>query len=163
MPQFDLASFSPQIIWLVITFVILYLLMARVALPRIGAVLETRQERITDDLDQADQLNKSVEVVMAEYEASLAKARGDAQAILAQKGAELAVEADKRGAEVADRLAGEANAAAQRIAAAKDAAIQEMTGFAVELAQAAAEKLTGASIPGEQAANAVAQTMREAN
>ncbi len=163
MPQFDLTTFSPQIVWLAISFVILYLLMSRVALPRIGAVLETRQERITDDLDQADQLNQNVESVMAEYEASLAKARADAQDILAKQAAELAAEAEKRSAEVADRMAEEANAAAQRITAAKDAALQEMTGVAGELAQAAAEKLTGASVPGDQVAEAVSQTMREGN
>jgi F-type H+-transporting ATPase subunit b len=163
MPQFDLATFSPQIVWLAISFVILYLLMSRVALPRIGAVLETRQGRIADDLDEAEQLKQKAETVMADYEAALAKARGDAQDILAKQTAELAAEADKRGAEVADRLAAEANAAAQRITEAKQSALQEMTGAAAELAQAAAEKLTGASIPSERVADAVAQTMGEAN
>ena len=56
MPQLDISAFSPQIIWLIITFTLLYVLMAKVALPRIGSILEQRQARIDDNLDAAQNL-----------------------------------------------------------------------------------------------------------
>ncbi|MDE0943540.1 MAG: F0F1 ATP synthase subunit B' [Alphaproteobacteria bacterium] len=147
MPQFWMEDFAPQIVWLVISFIALYLLMARVALPRVANVLEARHGRIADDLDQAAQLKSQAETVISEYEAALVKARAEAQATIAQAGIEAASAAEKRNAEVADVLATEAAAAADRIATAKNDALAEMRGVAAELAKAAAERLIGADVP----------------
>ena len=146
MPQFWMEDFAPQIVWLVISFVALYLLMARVALPRVADILETRHGRIADDLDQAAQLKSQAETVIAEYEAALAEARGKAQSTIAQAGLEAAAAAEKRNAEVAEALAAEAAAAARRIETAKREALAELRDVAVELAQAAAERLIGAQV-----------------
>ena len=75
MPQFDVSSFPTQLIWLVISFVLLYVLMSRVALPRIGQVLEERQEKIDDNLDTAEQLRAETEADSETYEAALVQAR----------------------------------------------------------------------------------------
>ena len=155
MPQFWLEDFAPQLIWLAISFIALYLLMSRVALPRIAEVLEDRQSRMADDLDRADQLKANAEQVIAEYEAALADARGKAQAMLAETAAEAHAAAERRIAEITERLAGEAAAAAARIAEAKDAAMAEVKTVATELARAAAEKLIGDAVPDADAAAAV--------
>ena len=55
MPQLDVSTFLPQVVWLVITFTALFLLMWRVAVPRIADVLEARQRRIEDNLDKAQE------------------------------------------------------------------------------------------------------------
>ena len=75
MPQFDISTFPTQLIWLAIAFVLLYVLMARVALPRIGQVLEERQEKIDDNLDSAEQLRAETEVDSEAYETALVQAR----------------------------------------------------------------------------------------
>ena len=146
MPQFWMEDFAPQMVWLVISFIALYLLMARVALPRVADVLETRHGRIADDLDQAAQLKSQAETVIVAYEEALAEARGNAQSTIAQATLEAAQAAEKRNAEIAEALAAEAAAAASRIDAAKAEALAELRGVAAELALAAAERLLDAQV-----------------
>ena len=71
LPQLDLATYSSQVFWLVISFVVLYFLVAKLAMPRIAEVLEERQERIEDDLDKAETLKKEAYQVRIEYEKAL--------------------------------------------------------------------------------------------
>ena len=146
MPQFIMGDFAPQIVWLVISFIALYLLMARVALPLVAEVLETRHGRIANDLDQAAQLKSRAETVIVEYEEALAEARGNAQSTIAQATLEAAQAAEKRNAEIVEALAAEAAAAASRIDAAKAGALAELRGVAAELALAAAERLLDAQV-----------------
>jgi len=61
MPQLDPAVFAPQLIWLAISFAVLYFLMAKVALPRIGNALDARQEKIDDNLTAAEELRGSAQ------------------------------------------------------------------------------------------------------
>ena len=75
MPQLESATFISQIVWLAVTFLALYVVMARIALPRIGEVLEARQDRIAHDLDTAASLKAEAEAALAAYETSIAEAR----------------------------------------------------------------------------------------
>jgi len=75
LPQLDIATYSSQIFWLIVSFVLLYFLVAKLAMPRIAEVLEERQERIADDLDKAETLKKEAYQVRIEYEKALSAAR----------------------------------------------------------------------------------------
>ena len=81
MPQLNPLDWAPQLIWLVITFGILYLLMKRVALPKIGSVIEMRQGRIAGDLEAADKLRRETQEAIAAYEQALAEAKARAHGI----------------------------------------------------------------------------------
>ena len=63
LPQLDVQTYASQIFWLVVSFIVLYFLVAKVAMPRISEVLEERQERIEDDLDKAETLKKEAYLV----------------------------------------------------------------------------------------------------
>lgn len=145
MPQFDPTWFASQLFWLAVIFASLYLVMARLVLPRIAEVLDERSERIADDLEKAETLKKEAESVIAAYEAALAKARGEASAILAQTSQEVAELATKRQAEFTKGLADKAAAAEQRIAKAKEDARTEIRGIAIGAAGIIVERLTGAT------------------
>ncbi len=82
MPQLNPLDWAPQLIWLLITFGILYLLMVYVALPRIGAVIEARADHIAKDLATADKLRRETEEAIAAYEQALAEAKQKAHAIV---------------------------------------------------------------------------------
>src|SRR5271157_3555225 len=82
MPQLDFSTFPSQLFWLAVVFVVLYLLMARIGLPKVGAVIAERKAKAAGDLDQASRMKAEAEAVMAAYERSLADARAQAQATL---------------------------------------------------------------------------------
>ena len=78
LPQLDIETYASQIFWLIVTFIVLYFLVAKIAMPRIAEVLEGRQERIEDDLDKAETLKKEAYLVKVEYEKALSSAREEA-------------------------------------------------------------------------------------
>src|ERR1041385_5689508 len=80
-PPFDPTTFASQVLWLAITFVALYLLMSRIALPRVATILENRQSRITGDLADAQRLKDQSDAAIAAHEKALAEARSRAQAL----------------------------------------------------------------------------------
>ena len=161
MPQFEPYWFASQLMWLAIIFVVLYLVMSRLVLPRISEVLEERSERIADDLDKAGELKKEAESVIASYEAALEKARGEASAVLAQAGQEVAELAAKRQAEFARGLAEKTAAAEQRITKAKEDAKAQIRDIAVGAAGEVVERLTGGSADEKAVSGSVDAALKE--
>jgi F-type H+-transporting ATPase subunit b len=161
MPQLEFATFPPQLIWLAIVFVVLYLVMARFALPRVGNIIVARRERIDGDLEKASAMKAEAEAVIAAYERALAQARQEAQATLKETTEKFAAEAAIRQREIGDKLGGETAAAERRILDAKNASLADLRGMALEVARAAAGKLTGQSIDAGRAGAAVDGVLRE--
>src|SRR5258705_12389940 len=79
-PPFDAQTFASQLFWFALAFIALYLLMSRVALPRVGSILEARRQRIESDLAGAQRLNGESDAVMSGNEKPLAEELGPAQA-----------------------------------------------------------------------------------
>lgn len=126
MPQLDFSTFPNQIFWLVVTLIVIYLLMSRVALPRIASVLTERHGAIQSDLDKADEMKaKAVEAEIA-YNQALVDARAEAQSIVAHARAEIQKDLDvamlKADAEIAVKTE-ESAAAIKEISATAVAAI----------------------------------------
>lgn len=109
MPQLEFSTFPNQIFWLVVTLVVIYLILKKVALPRIENVLAERSGTITNDIAQAEELKLKAEEAEAAYEKALADARAEAQKIIAEAKAEMQAELDaatkKADAEIAERTA----------------------------------------------------------
>jgi F-type H+-transporting ATPase subunit b len=161
MPQLDLATFAPQLVWLAISFVILYLLMTKLGLPRVARAIGARRERIEGDLEKAEQMKAEAEAVIAAYERALTEARQQAQQTLKEATERLNAEAAERQRKLAETLAAETAAAERRIAQAKQAALANIRDVAVEVARTAAAKLTGAEIEPGRAGAAVDAALRE--
>ena len=159
-PPFDSSTFASQLVWLTLTFVILYVLMARVAVPRVNSIFEARRKQIADDLAAAEHLKGESETALAAYEKSLAEARGRAQAIANASRAEEAAAAEENRktleAELNTRLA----KAEQEIAATKTAAMGNVRGIATEAATAIVEQLTGAAPPAQEVERAIADVLK---
>lgn len=143
LPQLDVHSYPTQIFWLIVTFVVLYLIMSKVALPRIAEVLEERQERIADDIETAERLRSEAAAVQAEYEKALAEARGKAQALFRETGEAIAKEHADADAEAAKKMARKTKTAETRIAKQRSEALESLRAVASETAAAATAKLIG--------------------
>jgi F-type H+-transporting ATPase subunit b len=144
MPQLDISTFTPQLVWLAIWFVVLYLLMAKLALPRIARAMEARRRRREDDLARAAQLKAEADEASAAYQKTLAEARAQAQATIKEASDRLAADAAQQQRALAATLAEQIEAAERRIAATKEQALAEVRGIAVDVGRSIVEKLTGA-------------------
>lgn len=142
-PPFDAHTFPSQLLWLAITFGALYWLMSRIALPRIGTILEERHDRIADDLDEAARLKADSEAAARAYEQALASARGKAHAIATETRDTLAAEAEAGRKSLEAELAEKLATAEAKIGATKTAAMANVKGIAVDTADAIVRELTG--------------------
>ncbi len=161
MPQFDPNTFAPQIVWLTITFVTLYLLMSRLILPRLTGILSQREDRIDGNLQRAEALKDEAAQVLAGYQKAIADARAQAQGALAKAAADIAAETAAREGEFAKRMAEHTSAAEASIKAAKGKALAEVRGIASEVAAMMAAKVTGAAFDPNAIVHAVDGVMKE--
>lgn len=143
LPQLNIATFEEQVVWLFLTFIVLFVIVSRAVLPRVTKVLEEREERIANDLDTAERLKKDAEDVKNAYEEAVAKARKQAQETIL--GAKEKIQADiaKAQADLDAELSARAAEAEARIAKAKDEALADVGDVAAEVAGELVSKLAG--------------------
>lgn len=134
LPQLDFSTFGNQIFWLLVTLVVIYFVLSRIALPRIAAVLAERQGAITNDLAAAEDLKvKAVEAEQA-YLKALADARTEAQTIVGQAKAEIKAELDVAIAKADAEIAARAAEGEKKIAEIRANAIDSVKEVAVDAA-----------------------------
>ena len=142
-PPFDCSTFPSQLLWLAITFGLFYLFLQKVVLPRIGAIFETRSDRIAQDLDQAARMRDEADEAIAAYEQELADAKSKANEIgqQARDSAKAEAEAERKAAEA--ELDSKLEGSAAQIEKIKDAAMGEIGTIAEDTATTIIETLTG--------------------
>ena len=169
LPQLDLATYPSQVFWLVISFVVLYFLVAKLAMPRIAEVLEERQERIEDDLDKAETLKKEAYQVRIEYEKALSAAREKAQDATRHAQEEIAKRSAEAESAAQVKVTVMLEEAEKRIAASKTGAegkpgdpISSLErSVAQEVVANAVQKLIGVDVTAADIDAAIAATLEE--
>ena len=145
-PPFQKDTFASQLVWLVIAFVALYLMISRIAVPRIGGIFEEREKRIEGDLAAAQGLKAESEAALAAYEKALADARNRAQTIAGETRDKLNAAAEERRKALEAELNVKLAEAEAQITRTKSDAMANVRGIAVEAASAIVERLIG-SVP----------------
>ena len=163
MPQFDPSTFASQLFWLLVMFVALYWIVSRIAIPRIGEVLDQRARVIQDDLDRAAQLKGETDRAIATYEKAMADARAQAYEHIKTMQAEMKAIADQRTGEVTREVNQQIGEAEARIATAKKAALDSIKGVAAEIARDVVARLAGLSPDAAAVDAAVASALKEAH
>jgi F-type H+-transporting ATPase subunit b len=159
-PPFDAHTFPSQLLWLALTFVALYLLMSRVALPRISGIFENRRRHMDGDLAEAQRLKDESDAALAAYEKSLADARSRAQSLAneeRERETAAAVAARKElDATLNARIADAERAIGER----KTAALANVQSIATEAATAIVERLTGTAPGAREVEAAVSAALK---
>lgn len=124
MPQLDVTTFSNQIFWLVVTMVVLYFVMSRVALPRISAVLADRRGTITSDIAAAEEYKLKAQQAEEAYHKALADARAEANRIVEAAKADIQAKLDVQLAKADAEIAAKASESERRIAEIRDSAME---------------------------------------
>jgi F-type H+-transporting ATPase subunit b len=150
MPQLDISTFASQIFWLVVTFGVLYLIMARSALPVIREVLQTRQTRIFEDLRKAEKLKEEAESAEADFTSVIVNARGKASRTLAKVREKASAESEKRHAKLDDTFARQAKESDHRIEIIKKEAVSEMVPVTVEITREMVKKLVNIDVDNDK-------------
>jgi F-type H+-transporting ATPase subunit b len=161
MPQLNVHDYGPQIFWLAISFIVLYVLMSKVALPRISEVITAREQRIANDLDRAAVLKAEAEGALLAYEKTQAEARASAADLVRQTEAVVAQETASQQASLGGELNERLKSAETRIAAAKASAMANIEQVSSEVARAAVERLIGETVSPAEIERVTAALARE--
>jgi F-type H+-transporting ATPase subunit b len=150
MPQLDPNSFAPQLVWLTIAFLALYIVMSKFAMPAISDTLEKRQAKIQGDLDAAEKANEETRSLIAAYEKRLADTREDARKLMRERGEADTAAATARINALSEKLMAEIGEAEKRIARQRDDVMAGLEGMAKDIGQEVYAKLVGQ--PADQSA-----------
>jgi F-type H+-transporting ATPase subunit b len=142
-PPFQKDTFASQLVSLLIAFVALYLIVSRIALPRVGGLLDARQNAIEGDLAEAQKLKDASDGALEAYESELAAARSRAQAIGAETREKLNAASEVERKTLEEKLAQKLAGAEKTIASTRDAAMSNVRGIAADAAAAIVQRLTG--------------------
>jgi F-type H+-transporting ATPase subunit b len=156
-PPFDPRTFASQLFWLAMSFGALYFLMARIALPRIGEVIEERRDRIQRDLDEAARLKSETDAALKSYEQSLADARGKAQGLAKDTRDRLTAETETERHRVEGALNAKLSETEKRIADTKLRALASVDEIAASTATDVVTLLTGKSVSADEVRQALAK------
>jgi F-type H+-transporting ATPase subunit b len=143
LPQLDFSTFPNQIFWLVVTLVVIYLILTRVALPRIATVLAERQGTITNDIAAAEEFKLKAQEAEATYQKALAEARAEAQRISAEARAEIQADLEVAMAKANAEIAARSSESEARIAEIRDGAMDAVREVARDTAKEVVTALGG--------------------
>jgi F-type H+-transporting ATPase subunit b len=160
-PPLDVGTFAPQLVWLALTFALLYVLLKRAVLPRVGEVIEERSDRVKRDLAQAETLKAETAKALANYEQALSDARAQAGAIVKTMHDKLADEVGKERAKFDAQIAAKLAEAETRIAETKSRALASVGEIASEVAGTIVTRLIGAEPTKDEVKRALLQRAAE--
>ena len=136
MPQLDVTTFPNQIFWVIVTLIVIYFILTRFAIPRIGAILAERQGAITNDIAAAEELKLRAREAEQAYETALAEARAEANRIVEKTRAEIQGDLDAELARADEQIAAKTAESEAAIAEIRAGAMDSVREVATDTAQA---------------------------
>jgi F-type H+-transporting ATPase subunit b len=154
-PPFDPANFTPLLVWLTLSFGLLYLLMSKIAVPRVENILHTRAQNITKNISEASALRAKAEEAAAAHDKTIADAKAKAVALAQETHARLNAETETKRLVLEAELNAKLTDSEAQVLAMKTRAMGNVAAIASETAAAIVHHITGK--PADQ--NAIAQAI----
>lgn len=142
-PPFDPSTYPSTILWLVVSFGLIYLMMARYALPRVNSILKTRSRTIHDDIAAANRMRDEARAASAAYDKTVKEARDRGQQLAAETRNAVKLEQENKRQALELELNGKLAAAERSIAETRANAMANVGQIATETANAIVEHFTG--------------------
>lgn len=161
MPQLNPVNFAPQLVWLAITFVLLYLVLAHIALPRVERILGLRRSRIGSDLEQAREAQRQSEQLMKRYEADIAAARVQAQATIRASREKLETELNQKRAALDRQIAEKIAETEKNVQGLLDRAAGEMEAMTAGVVNDIVKQFAGVDVSDAEVRAAIRQNLKE--
>jgi len=161
LPQLDPSTYPSQIFWLLVSFVLLYTLMSRVALPRVTEVLDMRQTQRDNNLNRAEHLQEDAAKIRQTLDAAMAAAQAEAQATLSAREQENAKKLNAENARFMEHARNRIANAEQNIAKAKEEALLSLADISAEVAADIVQKVSGSAANKNDAKKVVMKLMQE--
>ena len=159
-PPFEPSTFASQLVSFAIAFILLYVIVSRIALPRVGGLLAERQGKIDNDLAEAQRLRDESDAALKAYESELATARSKAQAIGNEMREKLGAQSEAERKSLEQRLAARLEAAEASIADTRRTAMTNVRSIASDAAAAIVQRLTGTLPDGQSVEAAVDASLK---
>jgi F-type H+-transporting ATPase subunit b len=159
-PPFQKDTFPSQLVSLLIAFAALYMIVKRIALPRVGSLLDARHDAIEGDLAEAQKLKEASGAALKAYETELAAARSRAQAIGNETREKLNAASEAERKKLEQRLSLKLAEAEKTIASTRQSAMSNVRGIAAEAASAIVQRLTGVVPDGKSVDSAVDASLK---
>ena len=154
-PQLDFSTYPSQMFWILVTFTLMYVIMANIVLPPIAKVVEKRKHKRSSDLSKAEKWNKETEELKKEYEEALDKARNKASQEIFSTEEQIYDDAAKSQFEYhkeAERRIGETEL---KIKEAKEKALEKLNYVAEEVVREIAFKLANITLTPSEISNTI--------
>ena len=159
-PPFQKDTFASQLVSLLVAFVALYMIVKRIALPRVGSLLDASQNAIEGDLADAQKLKEASGAALKAYESELAAARSRAQAIGNETREKLNAASEAERKRLEERLSLKLAEAEKTIASTRQNAMSNVRGIAADAASAIVQRLTGVAPDGKSVDSAVDASLK---
>lgn len=161
LPQLDTSTYASQIFWLIVAFVLLYVMMSKVALPKVSEVLEIRESEINTNLNRAEKFQSEIEDVRSSYEKALEKAHADAAAVVQKIEEATTAKVNAKQGQFSDMAKDRLAKSEKNIQAAKNEVLSSLEDIAADITKDAVKKIADISIKKEAALKVVKQNMQE--
>lgn len=160
-PQLNISTYPSQVFWLFVSFILLYVLMSKLALPRVASVIDTRDAKKDADLARAAEMSAEAEKLKTSYASTLAKAQEDAASAISSAEQAIAEKIASADAAFADHAKKRLLTAEQAVNKAKQEALNAMPDIAAEIAADMANKIANVGIAKADAKKTVTAVMQK--